>query len=107
MLETAYKESINDDVQKVFSENTKINSLYLNKDNNVYIDLNQAFVSEMNAGSQYEAMILQSIVNTFGQYYNVEKVYVTIDNKPYESGHIAMEKGEFFKVNVNDSIEMN
>ena len=107
VLETAYKESINDDVQKVFSENTKINSLYLNKDNNVYIDLNQAFVSEMNAGSQYEAMILQSIVNTFGQYYNVEKVYVTIDNKPYESGHIAMEKGEFFKVNVNDSIEMN
>ena len=50
VLETAYKELVNDDIEKVFSENTKINSLYLNKDNNVYIDLNQAFVSEMNAG---------------------------------------------------------
>ena len=106
-LAEAYKEPINQEVGRVFSENTKINSLYLNKDNNVYLDLNQAFVTEMNAGSQYEAMILQSIVNTFGQYYNAEKVYVTIENKPYESGHIAMKKGEFFKVDVNDAIEVN
>lgn len=105
-LGEAYKEPINQEVGRVFSENTKINSLYLNKDNNVYLDLNQAFVTEMNAGSQYEAMILQSIVNTFGQYYNAEKVYLTINNKPYESGHIAMKKGEFFKVNVNDAVEI-
>lgn len=106
VLAEAYKEPINQELGKVFSENTKINSLYLNKDNNVYIDLNQAFVTEMNAGSQYEAMILQSIVNTFGQYYNAEKMYLTINNKPYESGHIAMKKGEFFKVNVNDAVEL-
>lgn len=106
VLEIAYKESINNHIGKVFSKNTKINSLYLNKDNHVYIDLNQAFVSEMNAGAGYEAMILQSLVNTFGQYYNVEKVYLTIDNKPYESGHISMQKGEFFKVDVKNAIEM-
>lgn len=106
VLETAYKESINNSLSKVFSKSTKINNLYLNKDLNVYIDLNQAFVSEMNAGSGYEAMILQSIVNTFGQYYNVEKVYLTIDNKPYESGHISMRKGEFFKVHVENAIEI-
>lgn len=106
VLETVFKESVND-LGPVFSENAKINSLYLNKDNHVYIDLNQAFLTEMNAGSGYEAMILQSIVNTVGQYYQAEKVYLTIDNKLYESGHIAMKKGEFFTVNLEDAVEIH
>ena len=72
----------------------------------VYIDLNQAFLTEMNAGSGYESMLLQGIVNTVGQYYYAGKVYITIDNKPYESGHISMKKGEFFTVDVNDVIEI-
>ena len=105
VLETVFKESVND-LGPVFSENTKINSLYLNKDNHVYIDLNQAFLTEMNAGSGYESMLLQSIVNTVGQYYQAEKVYLTIDNKLYESGHILMKKGEFFKVDLEDAVEI-
>ncbi len=90
VLEQAYK--------PVLTENTKINSLYLNQDNNVYIDLNEAFLTEMIAGSGMEGAIVQSIVNTFGHYYGVEKVSLTIDNEPYSSGHIEMEKGEFFNV---------
>lgn len=97
VLAAAYKETGNN-IEKVFSANTKINSLYLNKDNIVYIDLNKAFLTEMNAGTRYESMILQSIANTFGRYYNSEKVILTIDNKLYESGHIAMKKGEYIKV---------
>ena len=42
-------------------------------------------------------MILRSAVNTFGHYYGVEKVYLTIENEPYSSGHITMNKGEFFQ----------
>ena len=72
--------------------------MYLNQDNNLYIDLNEAFLTEMNVGSGMEEAILQSIVNTFGHYYGVEKVSLTIDNKLYSSGHISMEKGEFFNV---------
>lgn len=98
VLEEAYKEIVNNNTGKVFSSNTKINSLYLNNDNMVYIDLNKAFITEMNAGTRYEAMILQSIANTFGKYYNSEKVILTIDKKLYESGHIAMKKGEYIKV---------
>jgi hypothetical protein len=30
----------------------------------------------------------------------VEKVYLTIDNKPYESGHIALKKGQYLKVDA-------
>jgi uncharacterized protein involved in tellurium resistance len=72
----------------------------------VYIDLNKDFVTEMNAGSGYESMILQSIGNTFGKYYNSQKVILTIDNNPYESGHIVMKKGEYIKVKYDDAVEI-
>lgn len=102
----AYKKPVNNQLGAVFSKNTVINSLYLNKDGNAYIDLNQAFVKEMSAGAGYEAMILQSVANTIGQYYQVGRVYLTIDNKPYESGHILMGKGEYFKVQTQSSLEI-
>ena len=108
-LEKAYKENVpsSKNLNPVFSKNTKINSLYLNNDGNLYLDLNQAFLTEMNAGSGIEAMILQSIVNTFGHYYGVEKVYLTIENEPYSSGHFSMDKGEFFHVEpIEDAIQL-
>lgn len=106
VLESAYKESANNNLGKVFSKNTKINSLYLNKDNTVYIDLNSAFLNDMNSGSGYEQMILKSIANTFGKYYNSQKVILTIDNKVYQSGHIVMKKGEYIKVKYEDAIDI-
>lgn len=106
VFEKAYKEPINNQLGAVFSKNTEINSLYLNQDGNVYLDLNQAFIDEMSAGAGYEAMILQSVVNTIGQYYQSEKVFLTIDNKPFESGHIKMNKGDYFKVQAQESIEI-
>ena len=99
-LAQAYRDALAKLSTKVFSKNTKINSLYLNRDGMVYIDLNSAFVTEMNAGSGYESLILQSVANMFGVYYGVEKVYLTIDNKPYESGHIALKKGQYLKVDA-------
>ena len=87
---------------KVLSTNAKINSLYLNEDGMVYLDFSKEFISEMNAGSAYESMILQSITNTIGMYYGVEEVYITVDGKPYESGHILMKEKEPFKVNFEN-----
>ena len=106
VLEVAYKDIAINNLGEAFTTNTKINSLYLNNDKMVYIDLNNAFLKEINAGASYEKMILQSIANTFGQYYNSEKVILTIDNKLYESGHISMKKGEYIKVNFKDTVEV-
>lgn len=83
---------------KLISANTQINYLYLNNDNMVYVDFSKELVSEMNAGSGYEGMILQCITNTIGDYYNAKKVYITIEGKPYSSGHIMMKQGEAFTV---------
>lgn len=106
VLAEEYKKVENNQIGIVFSKNTAINSLYLNKDQHVYIDLNKEFVNEMNAGAAFEAMILQSIVNTFGVYYQAERVYLTINNNPYESGHITKQKGEYFLVDVENAIKL-
>ena len=104
VIEKELKNQPQGNLGKVIGPNVKIKSLYLNKDNMVYIDFSKELRSEMNAGAGYESMILQSIVNTVGGYYGVEKVYLTVEGNPYASGHIAMKKGEAFTVNFNDTV---
>jgi len=100
VFEKAFKDLPKGNLGRVLGPNVKINSLYLNKDKMVYVDFTKELVSEMNAGSGFESMILQSITNTLGAYYGVDKVYITIEGSPYSSGHFIMKKGEFFKVNL-------
>ena len=61
----------------------------------------------MNAGSGVEAMILQSLANTVGDYFGVSKVMLTIENEPYESGHILLEKFEAIEVNYDGIVDKN
>lgn len=105
-LESAYKQPSGSAAGAVLTPNTKINFLYLNEDGKVYVDLSSDFIKEMNAGSGYEGMMLQSIANTFGNYYNASKVVLTIDNKLYESGHFAFKKGEYLNVKLENSVEI-
>jgi hypothetical protein len=88
----------------LISKNTKINSLYLGLDGIVYVDFSPELVNEMNAGAGYELLILQGLTNTFGMYYGAGEVYLTIDGKPYESGHVLMKQGETMKVNMDNVI---
>lgn len=90
---------------KLIGDNVKIKSLYLNQDGRIYVDFTKNLVTEMNAGAGYEGMILQSIVNTLGDYYGVNEVYLTLEGEPYASGHVEMKKGEFFKVNKSNVVE--
>lgn len=104
-FEKIFKEAPNASVGKVLSPNVKIKSLYLNN-NVVYVDFSKELVSEMSAGSGYEANILEAITNTIGNYYNVNKVYITIEDSPYSSGHIIMKKGEAFTVNNKNALPL-
>ncbi len=106
IFESAFKDMPKGDFSKVLGTTVKIKSLYLNKDNMVYVDFSKELTSEMNAGSGYESMILQCITNTLGEYYGVEKVYITMEGSPYSSGHIMMKKGEAFTVNYKDNVEL-
>ena len=105
VFQNAYKD-VPANVSKVFSTNTKINWYYLNADGMTYIDLNKAFITEMNAGSGYEGMILQSVANTFGGYFETAKVVLTIDGGLYESGHFAFGKYEYLDVDFSNSFDI-
>jgi hypothetical protein len=89
----------------VISVNTKINDLYLNKDNIVYVDFSKELVNDMKAGAAYENRILQCIANTLGSYYGVNQVCLTVEGKPYTSGHISMKKGDTIKVNLDKAVK--
>lgn len=91
----------------VFSPGTQINSLRLNENRIVEIDLNQAFLSEMNAGALYESMILKSIANTFAQYHGAEEIILTLEGKPYASGHLEMMEGETIPADFLNVQEIN
>lgn len=104
-FEKKFKEAPSKELGTLLGPDVKIKSLYLNG-NTVYVDFTKDFVSEMNAGSGTEALILQCITNTLGDYYKVPKVYITIENSPYSSGHIVMKKGEAFTVNSKTTIQL-
>ncbi len=104
LLEEAYKSIAETMLGEPASGNIKINSLYFNKDKIVYLDLNSAFVTEINKQKAYEKAILQSVANTFGGYYNAENVILTIDNRNYKSDNTSMKKDEALKVRLEGCI---
>lgn len=90
------------------SENTNINRIHLNRDSwTLEVDFSKEMLTDMNAGSALEMEILKSIVNTLGKFYDVEKVYITIEGNPYESGHFGIKPGESFKVDNSNVQEFN
>lgn len=103
VLEEVFQKSgVDDTYLPLIGPNTKINDLYLDKNGIVNVDFSSNFVTEMNVGAGYELLILQSIVNTLGDYYGAGKVYITLGGKPYESGHILIKEGETFDVEYDD-----
>jgi len=88
------------------STNTKINNLYLDtKNQTVYVDFSNNLISDINVGTAGESALLYSITSTLGSYYNANKICLTLDGKPYQSGHIAMKEGETFTVDIKNPVE--
>ncbi len=101
---SAYKEDFSGRPGTVLTKSAIINSLYRDAEGILHIDLNTAFVTEMAGGSACEALVLQSLANTFGMYYEVHKVIPTIDGALYESSHMVFEQGAYLTVNLVDTL---
>ncbi len=89
----------------LISTNTRINSLALLEDGSLHVDFSQEFVTEMNAGAGYELLILQSVTNTLGNYFGTSKVMITLEGKPYESGHVQMNEGDTLEVRMENVVQ--
>lgn len=105
ILEEAYKGVINDALGIVLSTDAAIKSLALDGENKVRLDLNDAFAAGMNANAAFEAMVLQSIANTFGDYYNAESVILTVEGKPFTSAHTKMKEGQSIPVKRDGTVK--
>lgn len=106
IIEDHLKNPPGKDISKLMSPKTKINKLYLNNEQyKVYVDFTNEFVTEMNAGTSLEGMILDSLANTLGDYYNVDKIYISINGKPYSSGHIELKPDDSLYVNYKNVVE--
>ncbi|WP_066893725.1 GerMN domain-containing protein [Clostridium nigeriense] len=101
------KKSPNDDISPSISSEIILNSANVDKDTStITVDFSSNFVSAQNLGAGAESSTLTAICNTFGSYFNVDNVIITLDGKPYSSGHILKAEGEAFKVDLKSSIEL-
>lgn len=89
----------------LISAGTVINGLAFDTNTNVAtVDVSETFISEMNAGSSLEAMLLESVGNTIGNYFQTEQVQIRIDGGDYMSGHFGFALGDFLPYNPNDAV---
>lgn len=104
VLEEQMKNPPAQDIRSSLSQNTKIIKITREEEKDlVLVDFNRALLEDMNVGSYGEEQVLQSIVNTFGTNYNVNNVYISVEGKPYQSGHFELREGEYFTVRMDNS----
>ena len=107
LLVDELKKSPSTDISPSLSSEITLNASNLHKDKStITLDFSSNFVSAQNLGGGAESSTLKAITNTFGDYFDVEHVIITLDGNPYSSGHILMNDGEAFKVNLEDAIEL-
>lgn len=101
LLEDFMKNPPSDKLLPVMPKSSMFNSIKLDKNSWILrVDLKEGFITDSNMGSALETEILKSMVNTLGRFYDVENVYISIDGKPYESGHFSLKEQESFKVDI-------
>ena len=106
-LVNALKESPNSDISPSIANEITLKSAKLDKGNDtISLDFSANFISAQNLGSGAESKTLTAICNTFGDYYDVNNVIITLEGKPYSSGHILMSEGEAFKVNLENTSKL-
>ncbi len=92
----------------LMSPATTINSITFDMNTGVAtIDFSEEFITQMNAGTSLESMILTSVGDALGTYFQTDKVSITIDGGPYESGHILMNIGEYLTFDRESAVEYN
>lgn len=102
VLEDKLKNSPSSNLIAPLTKGVKLNSIYLDRSSwLVKVDFSEELLTEMNAGSTLETEILKSIVNTLGNFYDTDKVYISVEGRAYESGHYAIKEDENFKVNLD------
>lgn len=101
------KKNPSEEIASALNSDISLNSAKVDSENDIIkLDFSSNFVEAQNLGSGPESSTLTAICNTFGDYFNVSKVIITLDGNPYTSGHISMKDGDTFKVDLNNTLEL-
>lgn len=104
-FQTRMKQAPGEDVKPVIGPNVNINEIrYIPQEGSVTVDFDKNLIAEMNAGVFLEGQILSSIATTFGRYFQASKIYIQIEGKPYESGHVVWEEDAYMSPKVEEAI---
>ena len=72
----------------VFSAPVTANSFTVDNSNVIHLDMGQDFASLIfSSGTAGEHIMVGSLVNSFISVYEADAVLITVDGKPFESGH--------------------
>lgn len=100
------KENYGEDYCSLAS-NIEVNSAKLEKDKDLLtVNFKKNFINNMNLGSGAESAVLQCVVNSLGYNFNISNIYITIDGKPYSSGHLLYEENETIAVDYSNISNM-
>lgn len=103
ILEDILKNPPQEELIPCIPQETKINGVDLDRETwTLKVDFSKELMSNMNTGSALELEMLQSLVNTLGRFYDVDKVYISIEGVAYESGHFGIKSGEYFTVDIEN-----
>ncbi len=102
-MQEAYKVPPGKQAGTVFPSGTKILALSKTEQNAVHLDVNQAFVSELNQTPAYVQGVLHCIADTFGSLYQVENVLITVEGKPFQAGSFSLKEGETISVEKTEA----
>ena len=100
MFEELLKSPDGKENERVLSPNTTINFINITRTISqsvetgktteksiVYVDFSQDFSDDMNAGSGYEALLLEALESTFKGFFKAHEVVLTVNGAPYVSKH--------------------
>lgn len=82
-LEESLKSTPHSSLVRNLPNETKLD-IVENNEEMITINLDGSFITNDKLNQSVEYKVLQCIVNTIGEAYNVSNVSITIDNKPYE-----------------------
>lgn len=108
ILESNMKNPKHEELLPCISKNTSINSIELDREKKIAkVDFTSEIINDMNSDNSMEVEKLKSVVNTIGNYYNVEGVYISVDGKPYNSDYFTLNEDEYFSVDYTDVEEFD
>ncbi len=92
MFSDLFTKSSVEGLAPLLPENTVVNSIYKAKDlDYVSVDFSENFNELNQLGSSFESMRIYSVVNTLCDFYEVDKIKLTVEGESYQSGHFYFE----------------